>query len=139
MKPEQSNGEPLQDMEKEKDELRPGLVLDTCMQPPDIAQKMLSYGEGIFSIAPAQGNRPVCFFFVPKLEAMAFPVQFPTGQNTLDEAREVKLSQSMYFNTRLFSADTRFATDQSYLFFAQFVTETHTHGYKQHVHPIAQR
>ncbi|XP_039896714.1 uncharacterized protein LOC120739111 isoform X6 [Simochromis diagramma] len=125
MEPEQSNEEPLQDMEKEKEELRPGLVLDTCMQPPDIAQDILSYGEGIFSIAPAQGNRPVGFFSVPKLEAMAFPVQFPTGQNTLDEARQVKLSPSMYFNTRLFSADTRFATDQSYLFFAQFVTETH--------------
>ncbi|CAI5670342.1 unnamed protein product [Oreochromis niloticus] len=123
--PEQSNGEPLQDMEKEKEELRPGLVLDTCMQPPDIAQDILSYGEGIFSIAPAQGNRPVGFFSVPKLEAMAFPLRFPTGQNTLDEARQVKLSPSMYFNTRLFSADTRFATDQSYLFFAQFVTETH--------------
>ncbi|XP_026010111.1 uncharacterized protein LOC113013437 isoform X1 [Astatotilapia calliptera] len=125
MEPEQSNEEPLQDMEKEKEELRPGLVLDTCMQPPDIAQDILSYGEGIFSTAPAQGNRPVGFFSVPKLEAMAFPVQFPTGQNTLDEARQVKLSPSMYFNTRLFSADTRFATDQSYLFFAQFVTETH--------------
>ncbi|KAL4007992.1 hypothetical protein ACER0C_001844 [Sarotherodon galilaeus] len=125
LEPEHSNGEPLQDMEKEKEELRPGLVLDTCMQPPDIAQDILSYGEGIFSIAPAQRNRPVGFFSVPKLEAMAFPVQFPTGQNTLDEARQVKLSPSMYFNTRLFSADTRFATDQSYLFFAQFVTETH--------------
>ncbi|CAI5694816.1 unnamed protein product, partial [Oreochromis niloticus] len=125
LEPEQSNGEPLQETEKEKEELRPGLVLDTCMQPPDIAQDILSYGEGIFSIAPAQGNRPVGFFSVPKLEAMAFPVQFPTGQNTLDEARQVKLSPSMYFNTRLFSADTRFATDQSYLFFAQFVTETH--------------
>ncbi|KAL4000687.1 metastasis-associated protein MTA [Sarotherodon galilaeus] len=125
LEPEHSNGEPLQDMEKEKEELRPGLVLDTCMQPPDIAQDILSYGEGIFSIAPAQRNRPVGFFSVPKLEAMAFPVQFPTGQNTLDEARQVKLSPSMYFNTRLFSADTRFATDQSYLFFAQFVIETH--------------
>ncbi|KAL3986446.1 leucine-rich repeats and death domain-containing protein [Sarotherodon galilaeus] len=125
VEPEHSNGEPLQDTEKEKEELRPGLVLDTCMQPPDIAQDILSYGEGIFSIAPAQRNRPVGFFSVPKLEAMAFPVQFPTGQNTLDEARQVKLSPSMYFNTRLFSADTRFATDQSYLFFAQFVTETH--------------
>ncbi|KAJ8379108.1 hypothetical protein AAFF_G00231130 [Aldrovandia affinis] len=30
-----------------------------------------------------------------------------------------------YFNTRLFCVDTRFAKDQSYLFFAQFVTETH--------------
>ncbi|KAK0147924.1 hypothetical protein N1851_012384 [Merluccius polli] len=111
--------------DKEKEELRPGLALDTCMQPPDIAQEILSYGDGIFSIAPAQGNKPVGFFTIPKLEAMAFPVQFPTGQNTLDEARKVKLSPSMYFNARLFAADSRFASDQSYLFFAQFVTETH--------------
>ena len=45
--------------ESEKEELRPGVTLDTCMQPPDIAQEILSYGEGVFSIAPAQGNRPV--------------------------------------------------------------------------------
>uniref|UniRef100_A0A3B5QQ24 ATP-dependent DNA helicase n=1 Tax=Xiphophorus maculatus TaxID=8083 RepID=A0A3B5QQ24_XIPMA len=105
--------------------LRPGLILDTCMQPPDIAQEVLSYGEGIFSIAPAQGNKPISFFSVPRLEANAYPVHFPTGINTLDEARRVALSPSMYFNVRLFSIDTRFAKDQSYLFFAQFVTETH--------------
>ncbi|XP_047213329.1 uncharacterized protein LOC124863125 [Girardinichthys multiradiatus] len=110
---------------EEHQALRPGLILDTCMQPPDIAQEVLSYGDGIFSVAPAQGNKPVGFFTVPRLEAKAFPVQFPTGQNTLDEARRVILSPSMYFNVRLFSVDTRFAKDQSYLFFAQFVTETH--------------
>ncbi len=110
---------------EEKDELRPGLTLDTCMQPLDIGQDLLSYGEGIFSIAPAQGKKPVGFFKVPKLEAMAFPVEFPSGQNTIDEAREVALSPSMYFNARLFCVDARFAKDQSYLFFAQFVTETH--------------
>ncbi|KAJ8358092.1 hypothetical protein AAFF_G00035120 [Aldrovandia affinis] len=113
------------DADKEKEDLRPGLALDTCMQPPDIAQEVLSYGDGIFSVAPAQGNKPVGFFSTPKLEAMAFPVQFPTGRNTLDEVRQVKLSPSRYFNTRLFCVDTRFAKDQSYLFFAQFVTETH--------------
>ncbi|XP_032445815.1 uncharacterized protein LOC116736996 [Xiphophorus hellerii] len=105
--------------------LRPGLILDTCMQPPDIAQEVLSYGEGIFSIAPAQGNKPISFFSVPRLEANAYPIHFPTGINTLDEARRVALSPSMYFNVRLFSIDTRFAKDHSYLFFAQFVTETH--------------
>ncbi|KAJ8372306.1 hypothetical protein AAFF_G00290920 [Aldrovandia affinis] len=113
------------DTDKEKEDLRPGLALDTCMQPPDIAQEVLSYGDGIFKAAPAQGNKPVGFFSTPKLEAMAFPVQFPTGRNTLDEVRQVKLSPSRYFNTRLFCVDTRFAKDQSYLFFAQFVTETH--------------
>ncbi|KAE8291528.1 hypothetical protein D5F01_LYC08879 [Larimichthys crocea] len=111
--------------DKEKEDLRPGLALDTCMQSPDIAQEILSYGEGTFSIAPAQGNKPVGFFTVPKLEAMAFPVQFPTGENTLDETRTVPVYPSKYFNSRLLSADTRFASDQSYLFFAQFVTETH--------------
>ncbi|XP_055028464.2 uncharacterized protein [Misgurnus anguillicaudatus] len=111
--------------EEEQDELRPGLTLDTCMQPPDIGQEILSYGEGIFSIAPAQGKKPVGFFKIPKLESMAFPVQFPTGENTIDEARELALSPSMYFNARLLSADTRFARDQTYLFFAQFATETH--------------
>lgn len=45
--------------DKEKEELRPGLALDTCMQPPDIAQEILSYGHGILTIAPAQGKKPV--------------------------------------------------------------------------------
>ncbi len=55
---------------------------------------------------------------------MAFPIQFRNGQNTIDEARQISLSPSMYFRARLFSVDMRFARDQSYLFFAQFVTET---------------
>ncbi|XP_051816503.1 uncharacterized protein LOC127537664 [Acanthochromis polyacanthus] len=121
--PLQANSAANTTTERQK-ELRPGLALDTCMQPPDIAQEILSYGDGIFSVAPAQGNKPVGFFAIPKLEAMAFPVQFPTGQNTLDEDRPIKLSPSRYFNARLFGADTRFAEDQSYLFFAQFVSET---------------
>ncbi|KAJ8372288.1 hypothetical protein AAFF_G00290740 [Aldrovandia affinis] len=74
----------LSDADKEKEDLRPGLALDTCMQPPD-RKEVLSYGDGIFSVAPTQGNKPVGFFSTPKLEAMAFPVQFPTGRNTLDE------------------------------------------------------
>ncbi|KAA8588467.1 hypothetical protein FQN60_001661, partial [Etheostoma spectabile] len=42
------------DPENEKEELRPGLALDTCMQPPDPAEELLSYGYGISSIAPSQ-------------------------------------------------------------------------------------
>nr|XP_057929967.1 uncharacterized protein LOC131129981 isoform X1 [Doryrhamphus excisus]XP_057929968.1 uncharacterized protein LOC131129981 isoform X1 [Doryrhamphus excisus]XP_057929969.1 uncharacterized protein LOC131129981 isoform X1 [Doryrhamphus excisus] len=114
-----------QHVERDQEELRPGLMLDTCMQPLDIAQESLSFGDGIFSIAPAQQNKPVGFFAVPQLEAMAFPVLFPTGKNTMDEERIVKVSPSSYFNTRLFSVDPRFAEDQGYLFFAQFVIETY--------------
>ncbi|KAJ7984091.1 hypothetical protein DPEC_G00363740 [Dallia pectoralis] len=69
-------------VEDEKDALRPGVGLDSCLQPSDLGEETLTHGDGIFSIAPAQGNTPV------RLEAMAFPVQFPTGQNTLDKARQ---------------------------------------------------
>lgn len=37
--------------------------------------------------------------------------------------RQLKLTPSKYFNARLFSADTRFATDSQCIFFAQYVTE----------------
>ena len=94
------------------------------MQPPDIAQVILLYGDEVSSVASTQGNRPVGFFTIPKLEGMAFPVPFPKGENALDEARTVSLSPSLYFNSRLLAADTHFASDQSYLFFAQFVIET---------------
>lgn len=55
-----------------------GCSIDSYLQPSNIAQKMITFGEGIFSVTPVEGNRPVSFFGVPKLEAMAFPVQFPT-------------------------------------------------------------
>nr|XP_055030976.1 uncharacterized protein LOC129419814 [Misgurnus anguillicaudatus] len=103
-----------------------GLVLDTCLQPPDLGQHLLSYDDGIFCIAPAEKNSPVSIFKIPKLESMAFPVQFPDGKNTFDEPDRVKcVSPSRYFNTRLFSVDNRCAKDTNYIFFAQFVTEMH--------------
>ena len=76
--------------EKEGNNQTTGVVLDTCLQPADIVQEILSYGDGVFCFAPAEGNSPVSFFRVPKLEAMAFPVQFPTGENTLDELNRMK-------------------------------------------------
>ncbi|XP_049340466.1 uncharacterized protein LOC111190042 [Astyanax mexicanus] len=114
------------DNEAESTEQSTGLALDTCLQPPDLGQHLLSFNDGIFCIAPAERNNPVSMFKVPKLEAMAFPVQFPSGENTFDEPdRHIALSPSRYFNARLFSADNRFARDTNYIFFAQFVTETH--------------
>ncbi|KAL7825646.1 hypothetical protein SRHO_G00340390 [Serrasalmus rhombeus] len=122
----QQNPESQQHDEGEGTEQQAGLSLDTCLQPPDLGQHLLSYNDGVFCIAPAERNNPVSIFKVPKLEAMAFPVQFPTGENTFDEPhRRTALSPSRYFNARLFSADNRFARDTNYIFFAQFVTEMH--------------
>uniref|UniRef100_A0A8C1N1W6 ATP-dependent DNA helicase n=1 Tax=Cyprinus carpio TaxID=7962 RepID=A0A8C1N1W6_CYPCA len=103
-----------------------GLALDTCLQPPDLGQHLLSYEDGIFCIAPAERNTPISMFKIPKLESLAFPVQFPDGMNTIDEPdRTKRVSPSRYFNTRLFSIDNRCARDTNYIFFAQFVTEMH--------------
>ncbi|XP_073808479.1 uncharacterized protein [Danio rerio] len=114
------------DSETTAEEQSRGLALDTCLQPPDLAQQLLSYDDGIFCIAPAERNTPVSIFKVPKLESMAFPVQFPDGKNTFDEPHRAKhISPSRYFNARLFSIDNRCARDTNYIFFAQFVTEMH--------------
>ena len=113
------------DADQEGDMPNGGFALESCLQPADVAEEILSFGEGIYCVAPAERNSPVSFFRTPKLEAMAFPVQFPTGENTLDEKRCIKVTPSGYFKIRLFSVDDRFARDTNYLFFAQFVTEIH--------------
>ncbi|KAL6485916.1 hypothetical protein MHYP_G00053080 [Metynnis hypsauchen] len=118
--------EKLPEEQQDNEEPNCGISFDSCLQPADVGQEILSFGQNIYSIAPAEGNQPASFFRTPKLEAMAFPVQFNTGKNTLDELdRPKKISPSRYFNARLFSADNRFAMDTIYIFFAQFVTEMH--------------
>ncbi|XP_037127750.1 uncharacterized protein LOC119134799 [Syngnathus acus] len=100
-----------------------GVILESCLQPNDVSEEIMSFTQGIYCVAPAERNNPVSFFRTPKLEAMAFPVQFPTGINTLDEERQIKVTPSKYFKARLCCVDERFARDSNYLFFAQFVTE----------------
>uniref|UniRef100_A0A8C5FK64 ATP-dependent DNA helicase n=2 Tax=Gadus morhua TaxID=8049 RepID=A0A8C5FK64_GADMO len=109
--------------QQEGDEPNGGIALESCLQPTDISEEILSFSEGIYSVAPAEGNKPVSFFKTPNLEAMAFPVQFPTSKNTIDEERPKKLTPCSYFKSRLSCIDDRFARDTNYLFFAQFVQE----------------
>ncbi len=123
---ENEHNDSSDDPENTAEEQSRGLALDTCLQPPDLGQQLLSYDDGIFCIAPAAKNSPVSIFKVKNLESMSFPIQFPDGKNTFDEPDRAKhVSPSRYFNTRLFSIDNRCARDTSYIFFAQFVTEMH--------------
>ncbi|KAI4875087.1 hypothetical protein NFI96_005977 [Prochilodus magdalenae] len=118
--------ENLAEEQQENEGQNYGITFDSCLQPADVGQEILSFGENIYSIAPAEGNQPASFFRTPYLEAMPFPVQFNTGRNTLDEPdRPKKISPSRYDNARLLSVDNRFAMDTTYIFFAQFVTEMH--------------
>ena len=101
-----------------------GVGLDTCLQPVDLRDEALAnYDDMIYNVAPGENQKPVSVFREDNGEAMAFPVQFPTGQNTLKSERQVKLSPSKYFNARLLNVDTRFASDTQYIFFAQYLTE----------------
>ena len=111
--------------EQEGDQQTGGIILESCLQPIDFADELLTFSEGIYNIAPAEGNKPVNFFRTPKLESMAFPVQFPTSVNTFDDVRPIKLTPSSYFKSRLMCVDGRFARDTEYLFFAQVATEIH--------------
>ena len=103
-----------------------GVASDTCLQAIDMATEALAeFQDGVFSVAPAQGNTPIGLFRDYKLdtEATSFPGLFPLGKNTFQQPRETKLSLSKYFNARLLSADLRFAQNAQYIFFAQYAKE----------------
>ena len=117
--------EELDDEPNERDHLR-GVGNDTCLQPIDmITEALAELRNGIFSVAPAEGNTPVSLFRQDDKdrEAMSFPTLFPHAKNTFKEDREKKLTLSKYFNSRLLSADLRFAQTPSYVFFAQYAKE----------------
>ncbi|KAI8498196.1 hypothetical protein Bbelb_241400 [Branchiostoma belcheri] len=112
--------------DEELDNLLRGLPHDTCLQPIDIGQEFLDHhDEHILCVAPGQGEKPVSVFKEVGGEAMSFPVQFPTGKFSFNDDRNVSIKPSKYFKARLMGADTRFASDTSYIFFAQYVTELH--------------
>ena len=52
----------------------------------------------------------------PNWEAMAFPKLFPSGKNTLNSQRNVKISPKQYFKSRLLHKDARFAETSEYIF-----------------------
>ena len=76
------------------------------------------------NLAPGEGAIPISPFYSPKWEASAFPVLFPTGKNTFDETRQVKISVRKYANVRLLSKDSRFAESTEYTFHCLHWLET---------------
>lgn len=106
------------------DEIQSGIQYDTCLQPVDIGQEVLDhYFDDIYNIAPAEGKNPVRMLQEKGNEAKSFPHLFPNGKNTWTESREKRITLSKYFNTRLMSADNRFAKDIDYIFFSQYLSE----------------
>ena len=95
--------------------------LYSFLHPTDFAQYLADkHDESILSVAPAEGSVPQK---VIELESKCFPVEFPDSSNTYKEKRKQKISLSRYFNSRLFSADNRFARNPEYIFFALYTKE----------------
>ncbi|CAF3364087.1 unnamed protein product, partial [Rotaria sp. Silwood2] len=55
------------------------------------------------------------------IETLAFSHLFPDGKGSCDEERITKLNGKEYCKARLFSADLRFASDASYIFYLQYL------------------
>ena len=83
--------------------------LETCMtlQNPESDNQ-------IYSVAPAEGEKPLSFTTDKDYEAMCNPCNFPYGNGTFNASRERKLTYRKYFNQRLLDVDGRFAKDLDY-------------------------
>ena len=95
-----------------------GAPLESCMslENPESDSR-------IYSVAPAEGQKPVMFMTDEHFEAMCNPCNFPYGNGTFSTDRERKLTYHKYFNQRLLDVDGRFARDLDYLFVAQYIVE----------------
>ncbi|CAF4260749.1 unnamed protein product, partial [Rotaria sordida] len=57
------------------------------------------------------------------IEALAFSHLFPDGQGSYDEEREIDQKWKEYCKARLFSSDSRFAANSSYIFYLQYLED----------------
>lgn len=93
---------------------------------PQASMMMLENPEAfgqIFSIAPAEGQKPLSIMTDKAFEAMFNPDKFCFGKGTFNTDRPRKLTYRKYFNQRLLDVDGRFAKDLDYLFVAQYIVE----------------
>lgn len=110
--------------EEDSKELNTSVILDSCLQPVDVVQEVFChYFDDIFNLAPGEGKNPVKMLQDEGNEAKTFPCLFPSGQNSWNESRDIKITLSRYFHNRLMNADNRFAKDSNYIFFSQYMSE----------------
>ncbi|XP_069138832.1 uncharacterized protein [Argopecten irradians] len=100
------------------------MPLDTCLQPADIGQEVLDqYFDKIFSVAPCEKNNPISMLMEKGVEAKAFPVLFPDGENVFSDDRDTAITLCRYLHNRLMNVDNRFSEDTNFIFFAQYLAE----------------
>ena len=89
---------------------------------------MLSYENPeieaqIYSVAPAEGQRPLDIMSDTHFEEMSNPSKFPYGKGGFHTSRPHKISIRKYFQQRFLDLDGRFARDLEYLLASQYKVE----------------
>lgn len=97
--------------------------VETCSEPLDLGQEYLDTNSNVLCVTPGENQTPQSIFQEKGADAMAFPALFPDGKYGFFHQRPLKLSPTKYFNARLFCADDRFAKENEYIFYAQFMIE----------------
>ena len=111
-------------MSEDEDDVRTKYNLGTasCIQPVDFNDSaILDNEKDILAVAPAEKNKLSSLLTDNSIEALAFPHLFPDGKGSFNEERITKLNWKEYCKARLFSADSRFASDPSYIFYLQYL------------------
>ncbi|CAF3761193.1 unnamed protein product, partial [Rotaria sordida] len=93
---------------------------DSCTQPCGF-NDFLVFDKEPYVVALAEKNKLSSLLTDKTIEALAFPHLFPDGQGSYDEERETNLQWKEYCKARLFSSDSHFAADSSYIFYLQYL------------------
>ena len=85
-----------------------GLPYESLLQQEDMAD---IHTDGVYSLAPAEGQKPIAILNDQHFEEMCNPTKYPYGINGLVTERLTRLTVRKYFNQRILNADGRFAKD----------------------------
>ena len=104
-----------------------GIVRLDAIQPnvvaADVLQEHKSIEHQVHQLQRVTATPLSIFEDRRELELLAFPTLYPDGENGFGTVRVTKISPLEYFQTRMLSADSRWARHPSYIFWACNIVE----------------
>ena len=104
-----------------------GIVRLDALQPnvvaADLLQEDKSIEHQVHQLQRVTATPLSIFEDRRELEVLAFPTLYPDGENGFGTVRNSKISPLEYFQTRILSADSRWARHPSYIFWACNIVE----------------
>lgn len=87
---------------------------DSCTQPTDF-NEFVVFDRNPHRVIPAEKNKLSLLLTDISIEALAFPHSSPDGWGSFNKERLNRLNWKKYCKERLFSSDSRFTSDSSYI------------------------